>query len=73
MKDEHLEYLKSRLAPEQYQKLVELGQSDINKFVADTEKLCKPDEVFIATDSPEDREYTRRQAIAEGEDRKSVV
>ena len=30
MKDEHLEYLKSRLAPEQYQKLVELGQSDIN-------------------------------------------
>ena len=68
MEDEHLEYLKGKLAPEQYAKLVELGQPDINKFIADTEKLCKPDEVFINTDSEEDKEYTRRRAVAEGEE-----
>ena len=63
MEDECLDYLKSRLAPEQYQKLVELGQPDIYKFVADTERLCKPADVFITTDSADDREFTRRKAV----------
>ena len=68
MADKHLEYLSSKLAPEQYQKLADLGQADVNKFIADTERLCKPDSVFIATDSEEDREYTRRMAVEEGEE-----
>lgn len=68
MADEHLEYLESMLSREQYDKLEQLGQVEVNKFVADTVKLCRPDSVFIASDSEEDREYVRRKAIADGEE-----
>ena len=68
MGDEHLEYLESVLDAEQYEKLAELGQADINRFVAETVRLCKPVTVFIATDSEEDREYVRTQALARGEE-----
>jgi phosphoenolpyruvate carboxykinase (GTP) len=68
MGEEHLEYLKGVLEGEQYRKLAELGQGEIDRFVAETVKQCKPATIFIATDSDEDREYVRTQALARGEE-----
>lgn len=62
MKDENLQCLEANLEPEHYRKMVELDQSDMNRFVAETMRLCKPDSTFIATDSAADREYVRRRA-----------
>jgi phosphoenolpyruvate carboxykinase (GTP) len=68
MEDENLEYLRSNLEPEQFEKINELGQSDMTRFVVESAKLCKPATVFIATDSEEDRLYVREQALARGEE-----
>ncbi len=68
MKDENLEYLEANLEPEHHKKMAELGQSDMNRFVAETMKLCKPATVFIATDSAEDREYVKAKALELGEE-----
>jgi len=68
LSDQHLDYLKNKMSSEQYEKLEELEQPDINKFVARTVELCKPDTIFIATDSEEDRDYVRRKALEQGEE-----
>ncbi len=70
---EDLEYLRENLTPEHFQKMVELGQSDMNKFVAGAIRLCKPASVFIANDSEEDRRYVRRMALETGEERQLAV
>jgi phosphoenolpyruvate carboxykinase (GTP) len=63
MGDEYLDYLESNLEREHFEKMKDLGKSDMNKFVAETMLLCKPGTVFIATDSEEDRDYVRRKAV----------
>jgi phosphoenolpyruvate carboxykinase (GTP) len=68
MADNDLEYLRSKLPEAQYAKLEALGRPDINKFVAETVELCKPESVFIASDSDEDRLYVRRKAPEMGEE-----
>ncbi len=68
MGDEHLEYLEAALDPEQYRKLTDLGETQVNKFIADTARLCRPSDIFIATDSASDREHVRRKAVEEGEE-----
>lgn len=68
MGDEHLEYLEATLDPEQYRKLTDLGETQVNRFIADTVRLCRPSDVFIATDSESDREHVRRKAVEEGEE-----
>lgn len=68
MADENLEYLKGIIAKEQSTKLETLSQPDINRFVADAVKLCRPASVFIATDAAEDRDYVRRKALEMGEE-----
>jgi phosphoenolpyruvate carboxykinase (GTP) len=70
---ENLEYLEQNLEPEHYRKMAELGQPDMNKFVADTMKLCKPATVFVATDSTEDRQFVRRKALELAEEHELAV
>ena len=68
MAGKDLEFLKSKLDDEQYKKLADLGQTDVDAFVADTVKLCKPDSVFVVTDDPADMDYIKKQALEEGEE-----
>lgn len=70
---ENLEYLRERLDPEQFQKMVDLGQSDMNRFVSNAMRLCKPESVFVADDSEEDREYVRRRALELGEEKELAI
>ncbi len=60
---ESLDYLEKNLRPEHFNKMVELGQPDMNKFVAMAMKLSEPASVFVATDSAEDREYVRGKSL----------
>jgi len=69
MEDKNLEYLQGNLDGEQLDKIRELGQADMVRFVADSLKLCKPATVFISTDYEEDRQYVRERAIALGEEK----
>ncbi|MHB8896810.1 MAG: phosphoenolpyruvate carboxykinase (GTP) [Candidatus Geothermincolia bacterium] len=68
MRDENLEYLQGALDADQYSKLEYLGQPEVNRFIAETVRLCKPSGVFIATDSEADREHVKQNALKEGEE-----
>jgi phosphoenolpyruvate carboxykinase (GTP) len=68
MSEDSLTYLKDKLDPEQYAKLVDLGNDGVIEFVAKTIELCKPDSVFVATDSEADSQHVKSMAIKDGEE-----
>jgi phosphoenolpyruvate carboxykinase (GTP) len=68
MAENKIDFLESKMAAEQLEKLKQLGQSDIIDFVAETVTLCKPDSVFVATDSTEDIAHVREMSVANGEE-----
>ena len=68
MGEDHLGYLESRLASEQFAKVKDLGQADMTRFIATSIELCRPATVFVSTDSEDDRSYVREQAVASGEE-----
>ena len=63
-----LNILKERLGVENYQKLMKIDNPELHHFIATYVKLCKPDKVFVCTDSPEDIRYVRQEAIRAGEE-----
>jgi phosphoenolpyruvate carboxykinase (GTP) len=63
------EILKEKMSSEQYNRLICLNNQKLNAFVADAIELCKPESVWVSTDSPEDIEYSRRKAVETGEER----
>ena len=62
------EYLKTRIADADYQKLMAIGNEKLNQFVADYIELCTPDRVFVCTDSKEDLSYIRESAVRNEEE-----
>jgi len=69
MAGSYLKLLESRLDTANYQKLADIKNSRLHAFVAEAIELCKPESVWVSTDSPEDMEYTRRMAIKLGEEK----
>ncbi|MBO3768976.1 MAG: phosphoenolpyruvate carboxykinase (GTP) [Thermoproteota archaeon] len=65
---EYLEVLKPRMSSEDYRRLAAIPVAKVHKFIAESAELCNPDRIFICTDSREDIEYVRRQAIESGEE-----
>jgi len=68
-----LEVLKKGLKEEQYNKLVDIKNPGLHRFVAEHVELCKPDEVFVCTDKDEDRMHIRNAAIESGEEKSLAV
>jgi len=66
--DSVIELLKKRISPEHYDRLMRLENPKLHAFVADAIKLTEPESVYVCTDSEQDREYIRRQAIEKGEE-----
>jgi len=60
--------LKGRLGAENYQKLMKIANPELHHFIATYVELCNPDRVFVCTDSPEDIQYVRQEAIKAGEE-----
>lgn len=60
--------LEANLSPRDYQRLMDLRNPKLHRFVADAIELCTPTSVFVCADSEEDVEYVRRKAIETGEE-----
>jgi len=68
MPDDPKRVLKDRLDAEDLEKLLALDNPKLHRFVADAVALCKPEKVFVATDSADDIAFVRRLAIDNGEE-----
>lgn len=68
MADNPTAYLQSMLPSDQMVKLERLNNEAVMEFVARFVRHCRPDKVFVATDSAEDIDFIRRSAIADGEE-----
>lgn len=60
--------LQRKMTEEHYQRLARIESSKLHKFVADSIELCNPASVYVCTDSEEDLEYVRQQAVESGEE-----
>ncbi len=60
--------LKTKLGEENYQKLIRIDNPELHQFIAKYVELCNPDKVFVCTDSREDIQYVRQEAIKAGEE-----
>ncbi len=69
MDGEAMEYLRSRLSPQHFDKLARIPQPRLHRLVALTIQVCNPDRVFVCDDSPADLDYIRQAAIRGGEER----
>jgi len=63
-----MDYLKSKLDSTEYKKLVNLSNDNLNRFISKYIKLCNPNSVFVCSDSKNDQEYIRKQALLRGEE-----
>jgi len=68
MPEKYVQLLQEKLTNAQYQRLIEIPNTTLHRFVADSVKLCNPDSVYVCTDSEEDLEYVRRQTVESGEE-----
>ena len=63
-----MDMLKARLGADNYRKLIRIDNPLLHQFVAKYVELCNPDKVFVCTDSREDIQYVRQEAIRAGEE-----
>jgi phosphoenolpyruvate carboxykinase (GTP) len=63
------QYLQEKLDKDNFSKLTAIANNKLYQFIADAIELTKPAKVFVSTDKPEDIEYTRKQAVATGEEK----
>jgi len=68
MNDRYCDILRDALTPDNYQKLMDLPNPKLHKFVAESIELCKPESVIICTDSPDDIARVRQLAIDNNEE-----
>ncbi|MEM2098177.1 MAG: phosphoenolpyruvate carboxykinase (GTP) [Candidatus Bathyarchaeia archaeon] len=65
----YLEVLKPKLSQKDYEKLSAISHPIVHEFIAKANDLCNPQDIFICSDSTEDLEHIRKQAIATGEEK----
>lgn len=70
MGTDHLRFLEERLAPDNFEKIAVFRNAKLNRFIAETIELCRPSDVFVATDAAEDIAKIRRLAVERGEEAK---
>lgn len=64
-----LEWLKNRMSPEEYSKLARIPNPAVHDFVAESAKLCNPDQIFVCTDSEDDIAFVCRKVVVAREER----
>jgi phosphoenolpyruvate carboxykinase (GTP) len=60
----YLEALQPKLSQADYKKLSAIDNPNVHEFIAKESDLCHPEKIFICSDSSDDIEYVRKQAIA---------
>lgn len=69
----YLEALQSKMDELNYQKLAAIANPGIHQFIAESAELCGPEKIFVCSDSPEDINYVRQQAVLKGEEKPLAV
>jgi phosphoenolpyruvate carboxykinase (GTP) len=64
----YLEVLRPKLTKSDYEKLSAIAHPIVHEFIAKANDLCNPEHIFICSDSAEDIEHVRSQALATGEE-----
>jgi phosphoenolpyruvate carboxykinase (GTP) len=64
----YLEALQPKLSAPDFKKLSAIDNPNVHEFIAKESDLCHPEKIFICSDSAEDLEYVRKQAVATGEE-----
>ena len=63
MEGKSMKLLKAKCGSENYRKLADLNNPQLEAFIAEYVELCNPGSVFVRTDSPEDIHYIREKTI----------
>ena len=61
-------FLSGRLSPRDCTRLEAIRNDDVLKFVAEYVELCDPASVYVSASTPEDLEFVRNVAVADGEE-----
>lgn len=69
MTSAHGEILRNKMSRTGYEKLTAIANPAVHQFIADAIELCEPESVFVSTDTKEDIDYIRRQALTKGEEK----
>jgi len=69
----YLEALRPNLDELNYQKLRAVANPKVHQFLAEAVELCRPEAIFICSDSPEDIAYVRQQAVSTGEEKPLAI
>jgi len=64
----YIEALRPKLSKSDYEKLCTISIPKVHEFIAKSADLCNAEQVFICSDSAEDINYIRQQAIANKEE-----
>ena len=64
----YIEALRPKLSKSDYEKLCTISIPKVHEFIAKSADLCNAEQVFICSDSAEDINYIRQQAIANNEE-----
>ncbi|MDC7246803.1 MAG: phosphoenolpyruvate carboxykinase (GTP) [Sphaerochaetaceae bacterium] len=68
MQKDYREILKNKMSDASYQKLDALNNQKVIDFVGFFAEHCDPKSIFVCSDSEEDVQYVRDQALAKGEE-----
>ncbi len=64
----YIEALRPKLTKSDYNKLIAISIPKVHEFIAKSADLCNAEHVFICSDSAEDKNHIREQAIANKEE-----
>ncbi len=73
MANDNLAFLREALDDRNYQALTAIENDRLHAFVADAVRLCRPEKVWVSTDSAKDVAHTRRTAVELGEEKPLAV
>lgn len=68
MINRYIEALQPKLSKSDYRKLNAISIPKVHEFIAKSADLCNAERIFICSDSEEDKNYIRQQAIATKEE-----
>ena len=69
MREEHVDLFKKKCGDEDFKKLSDIINPEVQEFIFESAKLCDPDNIFICSDSGEDIAHVRQQAVLSGEEK----
>ncbi|MCX7909093.1 MAG: phosphoenolpyruvate carboxykinase (GTP) [Ignavibacteria bacterium] len=68
-----LETLKQYLSASEFEKLLKIPNSDVHKFILESIELCKPKDVYICSDTPDEIAHIKNMAIVSREESAALL